>query len=140
MTRKTKVTLAGLVAGIAAAAAVLAVVALGASGPPLKVHGDMEVLESCLSAGTDYPDIASGAQVVITDASGNVLAVTALGSMKDITTALNGVCDYPFTVTVPPGLPRYGVAIGHDRGTVWFTASQMRRGPALSLSPPAGSG
>lgn len=122
----------GLSALATAAIAVTAVaIALTHQGQ-LAVHGNMEVLESCVSASTDYPDITSGAQVVVTDASGKVLAVTALRSSKDISSL---ACDFPFTVTVPSGQSRYGIVIGHNRGTVWFTSAEMKHGPGLDLTP-----
>lgn len=138
MTRKLKITLAALAAVIAAAAAVLAVLALGGStAKPLTVHGAMELSENCAQAAFDYPDISSGAQVVITDPAGKVIAVTSLGAKDAVLTQNGGVgiCRYPFMVTVG-ARARYGITIA-QRGTVWFTAAEMRKGPALSLSPPS---
>jgi len=40
---------------------------------------------------------------------------------------------YDFEVTVPAGLPQYGITIGTGHGTVWFTAAQMEQGPVLML-------
>lgn len=39
-----------------------------------------------------------------------------------------GIVDiyYTFTVTVCGGQSRYGIQIGHDRGTVWESTSQMK--------------
>ena len=28
---------------------------------------------------------------------------------------------------------RYGIEVGHHRGTAWFTQAEMRKGPVLSL-------
>ena len=135
--RRHKITTA--ISALGAVAALLATAILLTHQGQIAVRGDMEVLESCFSASTDYPDIATGSQVVITDASGKVLAVTALGGMKNISMPLSGgACDYPFAVTVPSGQSRYGVTIGHNRGTVWFTPAQMKDGPALELNPPSG--
>jgi hypothetical protein len=36
---------------------------------------------------------------------------------------------FAFTATVPSGEQRYGIELGHDQGTVWFTQAEMRKGP-----------
>jgi hypothetical protein len=36
-------------------------------------------------------------------------------------------------MTVPGGEARYGITIGHNLGTVWFTPAQMAKGPGVSL-------
>ncbi len=33
----------------------------------------------------------------------------------------------------PGGEARYGIQAGQNRGTVWFSEMQMRKGPGLSL-------
>ena len=39
-----------------------------------------------------------------------------------------------FTVSdLPAGQQRYGISIGQNRGTIWFSEKQMRSGPGLSL-------
>jgi hypothetical protein len=132
--RRHKVTF-GLIAG-GAMILIIAVVfgtTRHAAAAPVTVHGSMTVTESCLSANSDYPDVSTGAQVIITDASGKVLAQGALGGEKTVSQPLGDECDYPFTVQVPSGQARYGITIGHNRGTVWFTPAEMRRGPGLSL-------
>lgn len=139
MTRKTKIAFAAVIAvlAIGGAAAGFAVAGTG-TARPLTVYGSMTIdYESCSSAAADYPDIGDGTQVVITDPAGTVVATSALGTGGPVPGPMGG-CNYPFTAAVVAGQPRYGVTIGRDRGTVWFTAAQMRRGPDLILSPPAG--
>jgi hypothetical protein len=43
------------------------------------------------------------------------------------------VAEYDFTATVPAGLARYGILVGQNRGTTWFTEQQMRHDPVLTL-------
>jgi hypothetical protein len=97
----------------------------------------MQVQESCLSATNDYPDVDQGAQVVVTNSAGTVIATSQLGKGRqeenpDIG-SFSATCNYAFAVQVPGGLARYGVTVSH-RGTVWFSARQMQDGPGLTLS------
>jgi hypothetical protein len=102
---------------------------------PVTVSGQMAVQEDCLQASQDYPDITAGTQVVLTNPSGKVLDASALGGGTDAPGGSGGVgqCNYPFTVRMIPGQPRYGITIGQNRGTVWFTPANMKNGPVLSL-------
>jgi hypothetical protein len=127
-----------VIAGLALTIAALA--ACSATPAPIRVRGTMQVQENCNSATLDYPDIAAGDQVVITSPSGKVIATTSLGSQDAVATGDNGAgeCDYPFTARITEDQPRYGIAIGNNnRGTVWFSRAEMRKGPALSLTPSA---
>lgn len=45
---------------------------------------------------------------------------------------------FSFTVSVPGGLPRYGIQVGQNWGTVWESASEMQKGPALTLGSLSG--
>ena len=62
-----------------------------------------------------FSDVAAGTQVVVTDSGGKVVGTSALGFNAKQSSFQSGlqpglsVCIYPFTVTVPGGLPRYGV-------------------------------
>jgi len=115
-----------------------------------------------LLSGTDvqdaYPDITSGSQVIVTDSSGTVIGTGMLSYDKAKTFALTtgtavilakktgasasgiasalsqDVAIYDFSVSgLPGGLVRYGIKVGHNRGTIWFTAAQMKAGPGLTL-------
>ena len=64
----------------AVAAAAIAVVIVAASGGPgtITLHGTQEVAGSVLTSGENYPDIDSGTQVTVTDASGKVIGTGEL--------------------------------------------------------------
>lgn len=133
-TRKAALAAIAVLAGLAA----IGIVLFGGSSPkPLTVHGSMTIDESCDSAVSDYPDISDGAQVVITDPSGKVVATSALRQGKALSPGGFPLCNYPFTAAVAAGQPRYGITIGQGRGTVWFAAARMTREPELVLSAPA---
>jgi len=127
---------------IAGAAVLITLAACGGNAraavpPPLAVSGEIDVQESCFTASQDYPDITGGAQVVVTSPSGRVVDTGTLAGgtdgAADSGSGAVGQCSYPFTLTITLGQPRYGIAIGHNRGTIWFTPDQMRNGPVLSL-------
>jgi hypothetical protein len=96
-----------------------------------------------------YPDIASGSQVTVTDSPGKVIGTGTLSydpvqTATTLVTATAGtgltaseltafVAVYDFTVTVPGGLDRYGITVGQNRGTIYETATQMKKGPSLTL-------
>lgn len=77
--------------------------------------------------GGGYADIKTGAQVVIKDETGKVLATTTLGPGTGA-----GTCTFPFRADVPAGSDFYGVELGH-RGVVQFTADQMAAGVHLTI-------
>jgi hypothetical protein len=80
----------------------------------------------CSSAG--YSDLASGAQVVVTSKSGELLSI---GTLTDSASASS--CDHAFAVNaVPRGLPFYGIAIGH-RSVYWATGQEALGGVQLSI-------
>jgi hypothetical protein len=125
-----------IVAGIVAAVvlAVVAVVALTAgSSAPIAAHGTVATTTGLLSGDTPeeaFPDIATGGQVVVVNSAGTVIGTGTLGQAE---VANAGEVDYRWSVRVPAGLPRYGVRIGRDRGTVYYSAAQMASGPALCV-------
>lgn len=131
------VTVAAISAAIAAAIAVIAVVALSghATAKPIRVHGALKIAENCNAAALSYPDISPGSQVTIKGSTGKVIATPTLGAKDAVVTGNNGVgiCRYPFRATVA-AQARYGITVGTNRGVVWFTAAQMRKGPVLSLT------
>lgn len=77
-------------------------------------NGELDSLGggSCTGSG-GYSDIAEGAQVVITDDSGQTLAITHLepGAGDQFS------CEFAFRADVPPGRGYYGVEVTH-RGVV----------------------
>jgi hypothetical protein len=101
----------------------------------------------------DAQDITDGSQVTVTDSSHKVIGTGTLAEddskaaqkvIKEYDTlqvslgALGqggpGMSIYKFTVTgLPAGQPLYGISVGQNRGTVWFSEKQMRSGPGLSL-------
>ncbi|WP_434315822.1 hypothetical protein [Leifsonia sp. P73] len=91
---------------------------------------DGSVDEPC-TAGDGYTDINSGAQVVITDASGKTIGVGTLGdgthdATPDSTTADR--CLFPFAVKgLPAGSKFYGVHVGNqNRGVLQFRSSELK--------------
>lgn len=127
--------------------AAVAIVAIGGglifgltSGPgSITAHGTEMVCGNLLQGTTpsDYADITDGTQVVVTDPSGKVIGNGALTSAPPVSASAGGLTLtdylYNFTVTVPGGEARYGISIGQNRGTVWFTPDQMAKGPGVSL-------
>lgn len=87
-----------------------------------------------------YSDIDEGTQVVVSNASGEKIA---LGSLDEGTLAngpsgtafLNSVCQFAFTVSdIPEEGKIFSVHIGNEaRGEESFTATDLRAGISLSL-------
>ncbi len=71
--------------------------------------------------------------VTVVDDSGAVIGTGTLAASDPSSWGPQDAV-YAFVVTVPAGQPRYGIEIGRNRGTEWFTEGQMRKGPSLSLS------
>ncbi|MGH3191742.1 MAG: DUF2510 domain-containing protein [Streptosporangiaceae bacterium] len=146
--RPRKTALGGILivgAIVAAGGAALGLWLGGVFGPSaFTAHGGEQVCG-------DAPDIADGTQVTVTDSSGHVIGTGTLAeddsaaAMKAVTAydklqaslgtfGDGGLSIYDFTVTgLPGGETRYGISIGQDRGTVFFSEKQMRAGPALNL-------
>lgn len=123
---------------IAAVLAVLALAACGAQAATAKPRpravlalGAINVATPCSDADT-YPDVQAGAQVIVVNSAGTVIATGNLGAGHPQDAITPDVCRFPFNVKVPGGLPRYGIEIGH-RGTVWYSQAEMRSGPKLTL-------
>jgi hypothetical protein len=134
---------------------VFVVAACGSSAPPIAANGTLTVEVNPLGGvevSNAYPDITDGSQVTVTDSSGTVVGTGTLSYSKTQTDAealvlgtamgLGANADdldldvgvYTFTVTgLPGGEARYGIKVGQNRGTIWFTASQMKAGPSLTL-------
>ncbi len=92
----------------------------------------------------DYPHMHDDTPVIVVDGQGHRIASgklvfdpTATGYAYDkFDTDENGgnfISVFDFTVTVPFGLRRYGIAVGIGHGVAWFDLQQMMSGPALTL-------
>ncbi len=121
-------------------AALVAVAALYASGvfrtEMLTVRGTEQVVVNSfdgMSTGSAFPDITAGSAVRVVDSSGTVIGAGTLAASDPSSWGPQDAV-YAFVVTVPAGQPRYGIEIGRNRGTEWFTEDQMRKGPSLSVS------
>lgn len=130
----------------ALAAVSLAFIAACGGAGSFTAHGGETV---CI----DAADVTTGTQVTVVDSNSHVIgtgtltddnsaaaqkAITAydteqlsLGVFGQATGSGMGV--YTFTATVPSGETRYGVNIGQNRGTLWFSENQMKSGPQISL-------
>ncbi len=129
------------IGGVAGLAVVLiTVAALFAAGTfrqtMITVHGTEQVVVTSfdgMSITAAFPDITGGSRVTVVDPAGEVIG-TGLLSPSDPSSWGPQDAVYAFTVTVPAGEPSYGIEVGRNRGTVWFTEAQLRQGPALSLT------
>ena len=125
--------------GVAVAALVTGA-ALYASGvfrtQMLTVRGTEQVVVNSfdgMSTDSAFPDITAGSAVTVVDDSGSVIGTGTLTASDPSSWGPQDAV-YAFVVTVPAGQPRYGIEIGRNRGTEWFTEDQMRSGPSLSVS------
>lgn len=84
--------------------------------------------DPCSTSG-GYADIAPGATVTIGGASGQTVAVAALGSGK-VNSA--GECEFDFTASVPDQA-RYTATIG-TRGTTTWTKAQATSAAGITLA------
>ncbi len=85
-----------------------------------------------ISPSDAYPDIHDGTQVTVIDSKGVVIGD---GILTEIASSRLDEEDFVFKVTVPAGLPRYGIQVGstNRHGTVWFSEKEMREGPGLCI-------
>ena len=144
------------VIGALAVAGVIISFLSGSTAPPVTSHGTVTLysgLLSGLNVQDSYPDITSGSQVTVTDSAGKVIGTGTLSYSSAQTSALvllsalaaklpsydftQDVAVYTFTVTVPGGLPRYGLTVGRNRGIIYESASQMKD-PGLTLGSLSG--
>jgi hypothetical protein len=78
-----------------------------------------------------YSDISNGAQVIVTDAAGQTVA---LGQITDGFNNYPGHCRFKVVVRgVPKGSDFYGIEVTH-RGRVQFSAADIAKPVSLSLS------
>ena len=129
-----------IVAALGVAAALVAAAALYASGvfggQMLTVRGTEQVVVNSfdgMSTDGAFPDITAGSAVTVVDTSGRILGLGTLAASDPSSWGLQDAV-YSFIVTVPAGEPRYGIEIGRNRGTAWFSEAQLRKGPSLSVS------
>jgi hypothetical protein len=96
----------------------------------IRAHGSFNI-DFASGAGCEY----AGAQAIITDASGKVLATPTLpATATEKTITVSGVKvsveSYPWSATVPPEV-RYGVTVG-STAPYYATEAQMTKGIDLS--------
>jgi hypothetical protein len=133
------VFIGAIAVGVAALGLVLGVVAAAST---MEITGTFQLVDagyygyggfssgSACSGRGGYSDIHAGTGVTIADASG---AVVATGSLQSGRASSSTTCDFTFTVPdVPAGEDFYQVEVSH-RGTLTYTADQLRAGLALSL-------
>lgn len=129
-------------AAVVALAVALTGISACSSGPgQITVKGTVEVDYSMSGASDPYSD---GTQVVVYNSSNQVIATGTLSTSTKPANPLNGMFSlyadyYTFTVTVPGGLPRYGIEVGGQHGILWEREADMKAGPALSLDLTSGS-
>lgn len=86
----------------------------------------------CRSKG-GYEDIAEGAQVVVKDGAGSVLATTALGGGTQTVTDPGADCVFEFSVAVPDA-EFYSIEVTH-RGALTYSRVELEeRGWTVSFS------
>lgn len=126
---------AGVVVVLAAGAVLAATTGTFSKGH-LTVHGTEQVVVTSfdgMSTERAFPDITSGTPVTVVDPAGTVIGSASLAASDPSSWGPQDAV-YAFVVTVPAGERRYGIEIGRNRGTTWFTEAQLRQGPALSVS------
>jgi Protein of unknown function (DUF2510) len=131
--RTTGRVLAGVGVLIVVLAAIVIAVKVTSGPGTFTAHGTLEVAVRTLDGNTPsqtYPDISDGGQVTVIDSDHNVIGT---GALSETGTGGLDSDDYTFTTKVPGGEQRYGIQIGNNRGTVWYSQQQMRRGPELCL-------
>jgi hypothetical protein len=129
-----------LFAGLGLAGVLIGAAGLLARGafpaPMITVHGTEQVVVTSfdgMSITGAFPDITGGTPVIVVNGSGAVIARGALAASDPSSWGPQDAV-YAFSVSVPGGESRYGIQIGRNRGTAWFSQRQMRAGPALFLS------
>ncbi|OZF40834.1 hypothetical protein CH296_00290 [Rhodococcus sp. 14-2496-1d] len=75
-----------------------------------------------------YDDLAEGASVTVSDASGTTVAT---GNIND-STYIDGACLLSFAFDVPAGSDFYKVEVSH-RGEVTYPADQARSGVFMTI-------
>jgi hypothetical protein len=139
--RRRRVGLLGVsiavVAVVAVTLALTLTLASGGSSSGFTLRGTLELNDPSGVGGTTncrgfggYSDITEGAQVLVTDASGKVIALGALGAGNG---SGGSECDFTFTVNnVPTGDGTYGVEVTH-RGVIYYSEDDAKAGVGLTL-------
>lgn len=88
----------------------------------------------CTTTPVGIEDIRAGAQVVISDAAGNTIAIGQLQQGLVVGPDAGGgyTCSFGFSVQAPGGLDFYGVEISH-RGRLQYPRAELNRPIALTL-------
>jgi hypothetical protein len=82
----------------------------------------------CVGAAS-YKDLAVGATVTVSDATGGVLGSSKISSVYLDGTGSAGACDLKFSVAhIPTGKGTYGITIA-NRGTTKYDEAKLRGGP-----------
>lgn len=87
--------------------------------------------ESCRFLSSGHRDLP-GAQVVVTDASGTVVATSRLDSGYYTTSPRQG-CEFRFRATVPDGEKFYGLQVGRREGMT-LTRDELNKPLELTLN------
>jgi hypothetical protein len=126
---------------LAAAGAAVTVTACSSSPASITASGKVTVDYTMLVAGGTGDDLSDGSQVVVVNSSGTVIGNGTLAGSGGGGLGGYGMADvFTFKVTVPGGLPRYGIQVGGtSHGTAWESAAQMQTGPALEIDETTGS-
>jgi hypothetical protein len=125
---------------IAGAIAVAACTAAACSSAPAPITAHGTVTVDYNQGASD--DLSDGNQVVIVNSAGTVVGTGTL-ALQHSGPGLLGFGEedvFMFRVTVPGGLPRYGIQVnGTGHGTLWDSAAQMKSGPAVEIDETGGS-
>lgn len=71
-----------------------------------------------------YDDINEGAQVVVKDETGAIIATSSLSGGTPVTANLGGYCQFTFQVTVPADRDFYSFEVSH-RGELTYSNAEM---------------
>jgi hypothetical protein len=133
------------IAALPAAAAFAAVVfaAAGCSSAPASVtaSGKVTVEYTSTAIGGAGDDLSDGDQVVVVNSAGTVIGNGTLATVSSGpgTDNIGSEDVFSFKVTVPGGLPRYGIQVNGTRhGTLWESAKQMQAGPGVLIDETTG--
>jgi hypothetical protein len=148
---KRNLTIAGI-AVLAAAGIAIGVALSSTGGDSFTAHGEIQLTaiqygdnvnpsspadgDSCNGI-EGYSDIRPGLTITIEGANGQPLATGLLqaGTMRDVANVsglAEGLCELPFTISVPAGQAQYAVAIA-NRGAQEYSQSQLQQGVTLTL-------
>ena len=144
--RRAKIISAVALAAFFSALIAVIVVVNAGSAPAFTGHGTLTISQSTLDSGglslsEAYPDITDGAQVEVVNPAGAVVGVGTL-NQADVPAGQVAIDSltyshseyFTFTVrNLPPGLARYGIKVGHDRGTLWESAPHLKTGVDMTL-------